>query len=388
MSAWHPIAIKRLLFEAVNHKFQTKGIFMGPKARAIAMYLPQFHPIRENNEWWGPGFTEWTNTARARPFFRGHYQPHVPADLGYYDLRLPETRMAQADVARHYGIEAFCYYHYWFAGRRILERPFSEVLASKQPNFGFCLCWANQSWTGVWHGLNDRILIEQTYPGEEDHRRHFDALLPAFLDPRYFRIEGRPLFVVFRPEELPDPAQTTDLWRKLALEAGLPGLYLVCEINSPVFDPRKIGFDASIFVRLPRVRRATVLLGRPMRSILDKILRMIPRPTVYQYDAAVRNMITTPIDGIRSHPCVIPNWDNTPRSGARGLVLHRSTPEGFRRHLRHALRHIESQPPAARLLFIKSWNEWAEGNHLEPDIRSGHAYLQVLREELMTPLAC
>jgi Glycosyltransferase WbsX len=161
------------------------------RARAMALYLPQFHPIPENDEWWSPGFTEWTNTARARPLFRGHYQPHVPADLGYYDLRLPETRAAQAEMARRYGIEAFCYYHYWFAGRRILERPFSEVLATGIPDFPFCLCWANQTWSGVWHGLRGRLLIEQTYPGEDDHCRHFNTLLPAFLDRRYVRMEGK-----------------------------------------------------------------------------------------------------------------------------------------------------------------------------------------------------
>ena len=153
------------------------------RARAIALYLPQFHPIPENDAWWGSGFTEWTNTAKARPLFAGHHQPHVPADLGFYDLRLPETREAQAALARRYGIEGFCYYHYWFAGRRILERPFDEVLASGKPDFPFCLCWANESWTGIWHGAPGRILIEQTYPGPADHAAHFSALRPRLRRP-------------------------------------------------------------------------------------------------------------------------------------------------------------------------------------------------------------
>ena len=172
---------------------------MNKKARLIAFYLPQFHPIPENDEWWGKGFTEWTNVAKARPLFRGHHQPLVPADLGFYDLRVPETREAQASLAREYGIEAFCYYHYWFAGKRILERPFDEVLASGQPDFPFCLCWANQSWTGVWHGAPNKVLIEQTYPGQDDHRRHFEYLLPAFADRRYLRVEGKPVFRDLQP---------------------------------------------------------------------------------------------------------------------------------------------------------------------------------------------
>src|SRR5215468_1528989 len=173
--------------------------------RVIAFYLPQYHPIPENDAWWGKGFTEWTNVAKARPLFPGHHQPIVPADLGFYDLRLPETREAQARLARAYGIEAFCYYHYWFAGRRILERPFNEVLASGQPDFPFCLGWANQTWTGIWHGASNRVLIQQTYGGETDARLHFEAVLQAMLDPRYLRVDGRPVFFLHQPQELPEP---------------------------------------------------------------------------------------------------------------------------------------------------------------------------------------
>src|SRR5437016_268415 len=198
-------------------------------ARTIAFYLPQYHPIPENDEWWGKGFTEWTNAAKAKPMFRGHYQPHIPADLGFYDLRVPETRAAQAELAREYGLEAFCYYHYWFAGKRIIERPFNEVLASGQPDFPFCVCWANQTWTGIWHGAPNRILIEQTYPGFDDHRAHFETLLPAFRDRRYLTVDGKPLFIVYSPGGLPDSLRILEFWRELALKAGLPGLFLVAE---------------------------------------------------------------------------------------------------------------------------------------------------------------
>src|SRR6267378_379298 len=191
----------------------------------IAFYLPQFHPIPENDEWWGPGFSEWTNAARARPLFRGHMQPHLPADLGFYDLRLADTREAQAGLARRYGIEAFCYWHYWFGGRRILERPFDEMLSSRAPDFPFCLGWANQTWSGVWHGAADRILIEQTYPGFDDHARHFDWLAQAFRDRRYMTVAGKPLFLVFKPLLIPDIEQVVAFWRERAVAAGFRGLY-------------------------------------------------------------------------------------------------------------------------------------------------------------------
>src|SRR3990170_1056122 len=214
--------------------------------KLICFYLPQFHPTPENDAWWGKGFTEWRNVAKAKPLFPGHYQPHLPADLGFYDLRLPEARQAQADIARQYGIHGFCYYHYWFAGRRLLERPFNEVVVSGEPEFPFCLCWANQSWTGIWHGTPKRILIEQTYPGIEDHRQHFETLLSAFHDKRYLKVEGKPLFVVYSPMDLPDSPRVMELWRELAVRAGLPGLFFVAEHWDPEWDPKPYGYDAVV----------------------------------------------------------------------------------------------------------------------------------------------
>src|ERR1017187_7945146 len=196
-------------------------------ARLIAFYLPQFHPILENDAWWGAGFTEWTNVAKAKPLFPGHYQPHVPADLGFYDLRVPETRTAQAALARNAGIEGFCYYHYWFAEKRLLERPFNEVLKSGEPDFPFCLCWANETWSGVWHGAPNRILIEQTYPGAEDHERHFYDLLPTFQDKRYMRVNNRPLFTLYAPQKLPAAAGFIAQWQNLSQKNGLPGIHFV-----------------------------------------------------------------------------------------------------------------------------------------------------------------
>ena len=349
-----------------------------PRARVLAFYLPQYHPVPENDEWWGAGFTEWTNTARARRLFPGHYQPHLPADLGFYDLRVPETRAAQAELARTHGVEGFVYWHYWFGGRRILERPFTEVLATGEPDLGFALAWANQTWTGVWHGAPDRVLVEQTYPGPDDDRAHFEALRAAFEDPRYVRVDGRPLFYVFRPEQLSDAAAFVDRWQAMAAEAGLGGLYLVAELSDllgagPIFpDPFSAGFDAGVHVRIP-------VDNGPARVALMRVLRKLGLPEIYPYARRpVPRPASTPERPV--YPCVYPNWDNTPRSGRRGLVAHGSTPERFRVHVEDALRRLEAMPAERRLLFVKSWNEWAEGNHLEPDQRDGHGYLEVVRD--------
>jgi lipopolysaccharide biosynthesis protein len=351
-------------------------------ARAVAFYLPQFHPIAENDEWWGPGFTEWTNTARARPLFRGHRQPDLPADLGFYDLRLPQSRMAQAELAQQHGIEAFCYWHYWFGdGRRILEMPFNEVLRSGKPSLSFCLGWANQTWTGIWHGARDKILIEQTYPGLEDDRAHFEAIVAAFRDERYLRIDDRPVFYVFNPQGLPNAAAFVDRWQNLAREAGLKGLFLVAEVShllggAPAYQGVAAdGFDAGAYVRLPAHRSAKDI----MRMRIRRKLR--GGPERYRYSS-------TPIgipegwDPNLHHPVIYPNWDNTPRSGRNGLVLTGSSPEGFRPHVRAAVKQLSDRPPAERLLWVKSWNEWAEGNHLEPDLTFGRSWLTVLEQEL------
>lgn len=351
-----------------------------PKARLIAYYLPQYHPIPENDEWWGTGFTEWTNTAKAKPLFRGHYQPHVPADLGFYDLRVPEVRLAQAEMARAHGIEAFCYYHYWFAGRRILQRPFNEVLKSREPNFPFCLCWANDTWSGIWHGNPRSALIEQTYPGPEDHRRHFYTLLDAFSDDRYVRVDGKPVFVVYNPRQLPEPVRTTDGWRDLAAKEGLKGLFLIGAHAAP-WTPDEHGFDAAT----PKKPLHPAALGelkgtRKIRRLLRRLLGMPEE--LYRHETILRHLLMPEASKPHTFPCVIPNWDNSPRAGKRGVIFHGSTPELFRAHLRASLQQVMDRPFEHRLVFIKSWNEWAEGNHLEPDLKFGKAWLAVVKEEI------
>jgi lipopolysaccharide biosynthesis protein len=351
------------------------------RARAIALYLPQFHPIPENDEWWGKGFTEWTNTAKAKPMFRGHYQPHIPADLGFYDLRVPETREAQAALARRYGIEGFCYYHYWFAGRRILERPFNEVLHSGTPDFPFCLCWANQTWTGIWHGAPNRILIEQTYPGRADHEAHIRALLPAFADPRYIRVGGKPIFLIYRPNDLPDTAATLALWRTIAADAGLEGLHIAGLADWRDLNLTAVGFDAEIAQATLDIRRR-VSRRQLLRWVRDKvgIWRGLPAIKSYQ-DFARRQMLSiTAADA--SYPCVTHAWDNTPRSGRNGVVLVGATPELFCKVLNTAIGALQDRSFDQRLLFLKSWNEWAEGNHLEPDLEFGNGFLRAIADAL------
>jgi lipopolysaccharide biosynthesis protein len=344
----------------------------------LALYLPQFHPIPENDAWWGPGFTEWTNVAAARPLFVGHHQPDLPGELGFYDLRLADVRERQAELARGHGVTAFCWWHYWFAGRRLLERPFDEVLASASPTLPFSLCWANQSWSGVWHGAPDRVLVEQTYP--DDDADHFAALAPAFRDARYHRVDGRPLLGVFRPQELPSPTRFVDTWQGLARAAGLDGLYLVAFAESRAWGAQysthvEDGFDAAVHVEFPFARTPVTRLRDRLRTSVERL-----GPGRYRY-AEDLPMYPRSLHGV-VHPCVYPNWDNTPRAGRRGSVIVDASPARFERHVRQAVARAALNPENERLVFVKSWNEWAEGNHLEPDRVHGRGWLEALRSGL------
>lgn len=357
--------------------------------KAICFYLPQFHPVPENDAWWGQGFTEWRNVVKAGPLFPGHYQPHLPADLGFYDLRLEEVRIAQAALAREYGIHGFCYYHYWFNGRRILERPFAEVLASGKPDFPFCLCWANENWTRVWDGGERDILLEQKY-SDEDDIAHIRSLLPAFQDPRYICIEDRPLFLVYRGENLPNPRATTSRWRAEAERAGLPGLYLArvesYESARGGGDPRELGFDAEVEFP-PFSWPIGGALGRDRLDRLVRAARLKPdayaNHTVIPYDIMARGMLNRPDPRWPRFPGVTPSWDNCARRNRGAKIFPGSSPERYGRWLTEAARRAMRRLCGdEQLVFINAWNEWAEGNHLEPDQRWGRAYLQATREAL------
>ncbi len=357
-----------------------------PLIRALAIYLPQFHPIRENDQWWGTGFTEWTNVAKAKPLFPGHYQPHLPADLGYYDLRLPEVRDAQAAMARSAGIHGFCYYHYWFSGRRVLDRPFAEVLSSGAPDFPFCLCWANENWTRRWDGLERDILLEQRYSAADDIA-HIQSLFPAFADPRYIRIDGRPVFLVYRTGLLPEPARTAERWRTAAVRAGIGDLYLIrVEAFTQDPAPSDIGFDAAMpFVpdwrALPAARRPSALHRLLRRAQLADPL--LERHMVMQYRDLVAGALARAGVPYTRYPCVTPMWDNSARRRAQGAaIFDGSTPELYARWLAEEVSRFVPPSPDENLLFINAWNEWAEGNHLEPCRRWGSAYLDATRAVL------
>lgn len=355
----------------MNDTQPTQPAARDSSVRAIAFYLPQFHPIPENDEWWGRGFTEWTNVARARPLFDGHEQPHLPADLGFYDLRLPEVRQAQADLARAHGIHAFCYYYYSFGSKRLLERPLQEVLASGKPDFPFCICWANESWSRRWDGAEAEVLVAQD-DSDAHYRGFIHEVLPFLQDPRYVRVDGAPVLLVWRVGRMPDPAGTAAYWRAVAREAGLPGLYL-CAVQShdSSIDPRPNGFDAA--VEFP----PSPWHGRRIDPKTLPGLDPDFNGQVFDYLDLAQRLVAREAPPYRLHRGVMTAWDNTARRGPAAYLFRGSSPHAYESWLRASAAWTEAHhPPQERLLFINAWNEWAEGAHLEPDARHGHAWLQ------------
>lgn len=365
------------------------------KARAIAMYLPQYYPIPENDEVWGKGYTEWTCTAKAKPLFRGHYQPRIPADLGFYDLRVPETRIAQAELAKNAGIEGFMYWHYWFGnGKRLLERPFNEVLQSGQPDFPFCLGWANHSWkTSTWKALShfhpeNNIIVEQTYPGDDDIIAHFNCVLPAFKDKRYITVDEKPLFVVYAPMEIPNFMHFSEMWNKMAVQNGLKGVHFVgltsCE-ESKYSEVLKSGYDSVtvgyMWYAETLIQSKLIKYGLNMlRARLDD--RMVPLAK-YDYKKIIKHLSSDLLKREDVFPIVIPQWDRSPRSGRRAIIYYGSTPELFKQHVDDIIGKIMDKPMDKRVFFVRSWNEWGEGNYIEPDQKFGTGYLDALREVLL-----
>ncbi len=353
------------------------------KPRLIAFYLPQFYPTPENDEWWGKGFTEWTNVGRARPLFNGHYQPRVPADLGYYDLRIPEIREQQVELAREAGIEGFCYWHYWFNGRRLLDRVFTEVVESGTPDFPFCLCWANHSWYAkTWDPKKpDTLLIEQTYGGVEDYKSHFYAMLPAFKDKRYIKVNGKLVFGIFHYQGFSDARTFMDTWQQLALANGLDGFYFFGMDPSAKNDESykeilKFGYDSAVVDYGTKLYHLDGGIGGFVKKLKRKFFHI---PKYITYDDYCRAETTSYKCAINNHPVIVPNFDHSPRSAHRGLVLDKSTPERWGVFCKTVFDIVKNRPQEVNLVFIKSWNEWGEGNYLEPDIKYGHKYLVELR---------
>lgn len=350
-------------------------------AKFIAFYLPQFHPIPDNDKWYGKGFTEWTNVAKGRPLFKGHYQPHIPADLGFYDLRLRDTVVAQTELAKEYGVDGFCYWHYWFGnGKQLLEKPFQALIADKSIDFPFSLAWANETWEKkLWDkNKKNEIIAEQVYPGDQDYINHFYSLLKAFSDKRYIRVDGKLLFIIYRPLDCPDVSNMMNIWRDLATKEGLGDFYFVakdfdCRDKDKLFS---YGFDA--------IYNDTVLNIHHKLSTANKIRLKVQRdvfgmPTTFKYSEAIKYMITEDDKQDNIFPLIAPNWDHSPRSGRKSLILTDCAPHFFEKVVRNAVEVIQNKPEEQKIVMIRAWNEWGEGNHLEPDLKYGLGYLEAIK---------
>lgn len=363
----------------------------------LAFYLPQYHPIAENNEWWGAGFTEWTNVSATRPRFAGHHQPHVPADLGFYDLRLAETRLEQAKLAKEAGIYGFCYYHYWFNGHMLLERPFNEILASGEPDFPFCLCWANENWTRAWDGLDRQVLIQQNYT-TEDSQEHIEWFIKAFQDERYIKIDGRPLLLIYRLDNIPNVKVEMENWRAAVRSYGFPDIYLCAVKNGFVeIEDQEIlefGFDAIVDFQPDRRDFPAPQGFKPWLYRVAR--RLLPTP-IYQWlklTVSANNMVNyrAMAEGIiqkvwptnyRKFPCVFPSWDNSARRNS-ATIIQNDKPAVYGKWLKRSIENVQSYPESERIVFVNAWNEWAEGCHLEPDRKNGHAFLEQTRDAVDT----
>ena len=349
------------------------------KHRVIAINLPQFHPFPENDEWWGKGFTEWTNVTKARPRFKGHYQPHLPSDTGFYDLRLPEARQMQADMAREAGIYGFCYYHYWFNGKQLMGRPVNDILKSGEPDFPFMLCWANENWSRNWDGGFSKVLIEQSYSFDDD-RNHMEYLCSkVFSDSRYIRVKGNPFFIVYKPDLFPDMKKTILIWREVASKYNME-LYLAFMErdyrNSSLFF--SYGFDTAVDFQPRNMGDYCPKLSRWDKMNL-KIKRRLKQPIydLTSYEDYVNYQMSLPHRDYKFYPCVTPNFDNAPRRPDQIFTAFvGSTPALYGKWLRKIMNIYVPYSDEENFIFINAWNEWAEGNHLEPDCKWGRAYLE------------
>lgn len=382
------------------------------KARVIAFYLPQFHPIPENDKFWGKGFTEWTNVASAKPLFKGHYQPRIPSDLGFYDLRLPQIRQQQADLAQEAGVEGFCYWHYWFGnGKMLLEKPFEEVLFSGKPDFPFSLCWANHTWSTKGWNVDGKmqIIAEQTYPGEEDYIAHFNYVLPALRDKRYITIDGKPLFCIFDPYHFADVKRFIDVWRREAKKHGLSGIHFVAlsaststikrdidgkitrvmpnlESSSDVYnDLFALGFDG--INSWGKSRAEMMCQGKFMHVVKVYLHKRFPFLSSYKYDYAKvlsKTNYFSPEDSWENvYPTIIPGWDRSPRVGTAEGIYVNATPENFQKQIEDAVQIIADKDDQHKILFLRAWNEWGESNYVEPDRKYGHGFLNAIKNAIV-----
>ena len=350
--------------------------------KIYSFYLPQYHPIPENDEWYGKGFTEWRSVAAAKPLYPGHYQPHIPADLGFYDLRLKKTLLEQVKLANEYGVDGFCFWHYWFGeGKQLLETPFNMLVNDKSIDIQFAAAWGNASWYKKQWGADgqDKLLVEQKYLGEEDYVSHFYSLLNAFKDERYIRIDNKPIFIIYMPLESSEIYEMMKVWRKLAKKEGLEDMYfiahdLISKSQEKIFE---VGYDGiyndnmlNIHHRMNNIFKSALLFLRQVCKI----------PTVFEYKNAIKYMITDDEKQDNIFPTVVPNWDHTPRTGCKNIMFKNCDPKYFGKLLENAFEVIKNKEDSKQIIFVKSWNEWGEGNHLEPDLKYGKGYLEEIKK--------
>lgn len=367
---------------------------MSADIKFLAYYLPQFHPIPENNQWWGKGFTEWANVTKAKPLFRGHNQPVLPSELGFYDLRVSQTQEEQSKLALEYGIDGFIYYQYWFGSKMLLESPAEKMLANKNIEIPFCFCWANETWKGIWHGLdNPDVLIEQTYPKDEiGYIEYFNYLLPFFKDSRYIKMNEKPMFQIYRANDIPNKELFFETFTRLAKENGFKGIYFVitstadsgkyndddyidAKISLNIFNNLRYFFNPMFSNRY--LRKIELIFKEKLGYTSDVVKRN--KPLILDYKSLIKHF-NEDLKDTKSIPCAIPNWDNSARSGNKSLILHKASPEHWKTHLKQTVDLLKRKPDNPRFIVIKSWNEWAEGNHLEPDTKFGREWLQVIKE--------
>ena len=356
---------------------------MPNKIKPIAIHLPQFHPFPENDEWWGKGFTEWTNVTKAKPLFAGHYQPHLPADLGFYDLRLEEARLAQIALAKAYGIYGFCYYHYWFNGKRLMQDPLDRMLENKKEDFPFMLCWANENWTRRWDGQENEVLIKQDY-NKQDNIDHFTYLCEIFFkDDRYIKIEGKPFFTIYKPELIKNLSETLQNWKQIAIKFGFPGLvFSFMNKGNELERMLAAGVDYAIdfqpnFDVMPTQEFAPIF--DKIRSRLGNTESPFYRHKVVNYKKYIDHLILNGPKDKKLIPGITPGWDNSSRKKKNGFIFKEANPSDYGKWLKHI---FESRKCDLPFVFINAWNEWAEGNHLEPCQKWGNAYLKVTKDIL------
>lgn len=368
---------------------------MKTSIKPIALYLPQYHTIKENDEWWSEGFTEWTNVKKAEPLFPGHYQPHIPENNNYYDLGTFHEMENQALLAKKYGIYGFCFYHYWFNGKLLLEKPLHDMLELGKPDMPFCLSWANENWTRAWDGQQKQILIKQEYSLDDD-LQHIQYLIPFFKDPRYIKIDGKPVFLMYRSELHPNIKEATNIWRREAQKAGFKDLYLIrMEHFQKNINPAMHGFNAGMEFSPDSAYKGKKLAKHNMAKYLfNKLLNQLNikktpenEHSIYSYATLVDNTIKKPDFDYKYFKCVSPSWDNSSRRKKKATIFIDSTPDLFEKWTKEVMAYTAAKfEPTEQFFFINAWNEWAEGCHLEPDLKNGHSYLESFRKALETDL--